>query len=654
MPTQAKCPTCGAPIAFRPGTMVAVCGYCKSLSARTDRDPRLIGQVADLVDTGSPLRVGLTGTYAGRRFSLVGRTQLSHPLGGVWDEWYLALEDGRWGWLAQAQGRYCLTFKHAVSASIPAADALVAGGTVDLGDQGLWQIAEVSLGTFASAEGEIPWEVELNGVYRFADLSGPNGAFATLDYSEEPPLFFTGREIPFEDLKLKLPPPLPGAGPKLKTQGPGLPSMRGAPACARPGPDPAGGMRRMRQPAGRLGRPAHLPEVPAAAQSADVHPPGHRGTPAGCTPHLRRLPPAFLHGRGHQVHLGRVSAPGCPAGLPVAGGERWALERSRGGGPGRAQEGPCRGGLPGHLLQAVPERGCRGGRRLRGVLLEGGAGREGPRERVRERPHQPGGGAPEAARRRRGGELVQEHLPGGSGGLDRLPAPGDAPGPPGHRTPSAQSALEARAPAGPLDGGRLRPAGGRTGLGSGHPPRDPALQGGLQPPGTASRAAGSCRSRARGARLLLDTHRDQGRDQELRSHHHGARGQRLDRRGGRPRERGHRRCGGLRSRLQLLPWLRWGRPLDRGQPLGDGLSLSGTRRHVHAARGPRLGGSAAPRGGLQPGAPLRHHPLLYGLLATIGIVLFPVLAWLRALAFESRRWQESMYSTSGSASEDDD
>jgi len=100
MTTQAKCPTCGAPLTFRPGTMVAVCGYCKSLSARTDRDPKLIGKVADLVDTGSPLRVGAEGNYAGRKFSLVGRTQMRHPLGGVWDEWYLALEDGRWGWLA--------------------------------------------------------------------------------------------------------------------------------------------------------------------------------------------------------------------------------------------------------------------------------------------------------------------------------------------------------------------------------------------------------------------------------------------------------------------------------------------------------------------------------------------------------------------------
>jgi hypothetical protein len=228
MPTQAKCPTCGAPLVFRPGTMVTVCSHCRSLSARTDRDPRLIGKVADLVDTGSAFRVGIDGSYAGRKFALVGRTQMRHPSGGVWDEWYLALEDGRWGWLAEAQGRFYLTFKHAVNVPIPPPESLAVGGTVNLGDQGLWMVSEVSQGTFAAAEGEIPWEVELEGTYPFADLSAPNGAFATLDYSETPPLFFTGREIPFEDLKLPLPPAIPGTGPRLKTQN--LP----CPSCAAP------------------------------------------------------------------------------------------------------------------------------------------------------------------------------------------------------------------------------------------------------------------------------------------------------------------------------------------------------------------------------------------------------------------------------------
>jgi hypothetical protein len=183
--------------------MVAVCPYCKALAARRDRDTELIGKVADLVDTGSPLALGATGRHAGRAFTLAGRVQLKHALGGVWDEWYLALEDGRWGWLAEAQGRFYLTFTQAPHGPLPALETLSAGGLADLGQDGLWTVNELSEATFHSAEGEIPWAVEPGATYRFADLSGRNGAFATLDFSEEPPLFFLGREVPLAEIGIQ-------------------------------------------------------------------------------------------------------------------------------------------------------------------------------------------------------------------------------------------------------------------------------------------------------------------------------------------------------------------------------------------------------------------------------------------------------------------
>jgi hypothetical protein len=183
--------------------MVAVCSYCKALAARKDRDPELIGKAADLVDTGSPLGLGTSGSYTGRAFTLAGRVQLKHPLGGVWDEWYLALDDGRWGWLAEAQGRFYLTFTQTPHGSLPAAESLQAGGLADLGPDGLWTVGELSEATFHSAEGEIPWAVDPGGTYRFADLSGRNGAFATLDFSEDPPLFFLGREIALAELGIQ-------------------------------------------------------------------------------------------------------------------------------------------------------------------------------------------------------------------------------------------------------------------------------------------------------------------------------------------------------------------------------------------------------------------------------------------------------------------
>lgn len=203
MSPLASCPSCGAPLSFRPGTLVAVCPYCKALAARRDRDPELIGKVADLVDTGSPLALGATGRHTGRAFALAGRVQLKHPLGGVWDEWYLALDDGRWGWLAEAQGRFYLTFTQAPRGALPTPGDLQPGGLADLGQDGLWTVDEVSEAAFHSAEGEIPWAVEPGATYRYADLSGRNGAFATLDYGEDPPLFFLGREVALADLGLQ-------------------------------------------------------------------------------------------------------------------------------------------------------------------------------------------------------------------------------------------------------------------------------------------------------------------------------------------------------------------------------------------------------------------------------------------------------------------
>jgi hypothetical protein len=239
-----NCPSCAAPLAFRPGTLVSVCKACGSLCARTDRDPQLIGKVAALLDTGSPLAVGATGRHAGRAFTVAGRIQMAHPLGGVWNEWYLALDDGRWGWLAEAQGRFLLTFPTPLRREAPAYEALQAGVGLDLGDQGRWAVQEASTATVAGAEGEIPWRVALHESFRFADLSGPNGAFATLDYSEQPPLLYLGREIPFTELHLKgfdAPPPAatrrdlalncPNCGSPLKLVAPDQTERVACPSC---------------------------------------------------------------------------------------------------------------------------------------------------------------------------------------------------------------------------------------------------------------------------------------------------------------------------------------------------------------------------------------------------------------------------------------
>src|SRR5579862_4256374 len=90
--------------------MVVVCAHCRSVVARGDRRVEDLGKVAALVDTDSPLQLGLRGKYHGMAFEITGRAQLGHSAGGVWDEWYLAFPNDQWGWLAEAQGRFYITF----------------------------------------------------------------------------------------------------------------------------------------------------------------------------------------------------------------------------------------------------------------------------------------------------------------------------------------------------------------------------------------------------------------------------------------------------------------------------------------------------------------------------------------------------------------
>ncbi len=191
----ANCPSCGGRIEFAIGSsVVVVCDYCRTVVARTDRALEDLGKVAALVDTGSPLHRDLPGKYHGVGFRIVGRTQMRHQAGGVWDEWYAAFDDGRWGWLAEAQGKYYVTFKTAAG-QLPTREQIAVGGRLD----GM-VVTEVGTATVISGEGEIPWKVVPNSTYDYADLSGAQGHFATIDYSEETPLLFKGQETSLRDL----------------------------------------------------------------------------------------------------------------------------------------------------------------------------------------------------------------------------------------------------------------------------------------------------------------------------------------------------------------------------------------------------------------------------------------------------------------------
>ena len=204
MSAQANCPACGATVTFDIGSSLAVvCSSCRSVVARTDRALESLGKVAELSESRSPLQLGLRGQYQGHSFRLVGRAQVKHLAGGVWDEWYAAFGDGRWGWLAEAMGRFFLTF----AAGFPKGARRPDFAGLKLGSRppALGEtlvVAEKGIGEYAAAEGELPYRLVPDARYPYADLSGPNGQFGTLDYSGDEPALYLGHEVTLTDLGL--------------------------------------------------------------------------------------------------------------------------------------------------------------------------------------------------------------------------------------------------------------------------------------------------------------------------------------------------------------------------------------------------------------------------------------------------------------------
>jgi hypothetical protein len=153
---EAACPACGGPVRFKiSNSLVSVCTFCKSVIARGDRKLEDRGKVGDLVETASPLQLGLRGKYKGKSFELVGRTQYKHAAGGTWDEWYAAFPGGRWGWLAEAQGQFYLSFekKPAEGATLPSLADLTPGASISLQGGSALTIAETGRAQMLSAEG---------------------------------------------------------------------------------------------------------------------------------------------------------------------------------------------------------------------------------------------------------------------------------------------------------------------------------------------------------------------------------------------------------------------------------------------------------------------------------------------------------------------
>jgi len=198
----ASCPNCGADLRFTwSGSVQTVCGHCRSILVRRDLDLERVGEVSDPPPDTSPIQLGTTGRFEGRAFEVIGRLAYEYD-GGSWSEWHLLFNDGKNGWLSDAQLRYAVYERVQEAASLPPQAEVAIGSRVS------WQARHFEVTTITDAryrgtEGELPFESWDRSIERFVDFHGEGRAVATIDYSDETPVLYVGRAASFEELGLR-------------------------------------------------------------------------------------------------------------------------------------------------------------------------------------------------------------------------------------------------------------------------------------------------------------------------------------------------------------------------------------------------------------------------------------------------------------------
>jgi ribosomal protein S27E len=145
------------------------------------------------------LYTGATGKLGDQEFRVLGRVRYGYAQ-GLWDEWFLALEDGDSVWVSEDEDD--LTLESYVQLETASFDYnhLDPGDRLRLGGKG-FTVTEKDIATCEGGEGQLPFMIVPGERIPFLDLTGDDG-FGTVEFDEDGIKVFVGKRISPESVQL--------------------------------------------------------------------------------------------------------------------------------------------------------------------------------------------------------------------------------------------------------------------------------------------------------------------------------------------------------------------------------------------------------------------------------------------------------------------
>ncbi len=203
MSRQLRCPNCGGEHSLvNPGISMLVCDFCSTVVYWDQETALQTGKKSILPEGDTRLFMHATGSLAGRPYEVVGHLSYQHGA-GTWDEWYLQLGDGGVAWVSEDERKLSLELPVAAPDGLPPLEELHTGFTISLAGTG-YTVRELGQATCVGGEGQLPFAIQPDEQYRYADLASLDGAsFATLEYDKESaPTCFAGQVLSHEQLTI--------------------------------------------------------------------------------------------------------------------------------------------------------------------------------------------------------------------------------------------------------------------------------------------------------------------------------------------------------------------------------------------------------------------------------------------------------------------